>query len=455
MHDSLQSVEASPPENQLRQSTFLGPGSLTRLFDLFRFWNNPFDMLLNYARRYGDVVSLDRNVLFLNHPDLVRDMFTTNASKHLRGPGLESFKRVFGDGLVSSEDPRHVKQRHLVQPAFLRDRIADYGRFMVHYASRMCGEWEEGKTIDLHKEMTRVTLAIICKTLFDADILGEDSDLGASVTALMEAFFHPVPFGSYFEKLPLAFARRLKDSLAEFDRVIYRKIRARRVDARESGDLLSMLLQVSSTEGSDGLDQEIRDHCATLIAAGHETTASAMTFALYLLAKCPDVANRLYAEVKGVVGDSSPDPENFPNLVYTRRVFAETMRLYPPICAVARTIKEEYVLKGCLLSAGTVVQACQYTMHRDPRFFPDPQRFDPERFAPKAQASRPKYSYFPFGGGARYCIGENFAWMEGVLLLATIFQRWRMELVTSSAIELQPSISLRPKKPVLVTLFRR
>ena len=454
MRNSAEQVDTSPRSRPLGQASFVGPGPLVKIVDLFRFWNNPFDMLLHYARCYGDVVKLDRDVVFLNHPDLVKDMFTTNAAKHLRGPGLESFKRVFGDGLVSSEDPSHMQQRQLLQPAFLRDRIADYGKVMVHYADRMCREWQVGQTIDVHKEMIRVTLAIVCKTLLDADIFGEDSELAESVTVLMEAFFHPIPFGTCLEKLPLAFAQRLKISLQRFNEVIYRKIRVRRADATDRGDVLSMLLQAPAIAGGHEPDQQVRDHCATLIAAGHETTASAATFALYLLANHPEVAKRLFEELDRVVGTSLPRPEDFPNLVYTRMVFAESMRLYPPICAVARTVNEEYEVGGHLLKAGTVVQACQYTMHRDPRFFPEPQRFDPERFTPTAQASRPKFSYFPFGGGARRCIGESFAWMEGVLLVATIFKRWRMRLVTSADMELQPSLSLHPKRPVLVTLYR-
>jgi cytochrome P450 len=450
----MKDIGSTSTEPPLSELPFAGPGFLGRILDLFRFWNNPFDLLLYYANRYGDVVNLDRDTVFLNHPDLVRDVFTTNASKHLRGPGLNSFRRVFGDGLVSSEDPSHMRQRHLLQPAFMSERVADYGNSMVHFTDVMSQEWRAGETIDVHREMTKVTLAIVCETLFGANIFGEDSDLATSVTALMEAFFHPLPFGRYLEKLPFAFARRLEDSLAEFDRVMYSKIAARRADSADHGDVLSILLRAQGPEISEESDRQIRDHCATLIAAGHETTASAATFALYLLAKHPEITSRLCAELDAVVGGSLPRPEDVPNLVYTRMVFAETMRLYPPICAIARTVKDEHAVRGRRLPVGTVVQVCPFTMHRDPRFFPEPERFDPERFTPSAQAARPKYSYFPFGGGARYCIGENFAWMEGVLLLATIFRRWRMHLASSPELELQPSISLRPKKPVLVTLSR-
>jgi cytochrome P450 len=450
----LNNTVATPTDVPLREWPFDGPGLFGRIFDLYRFWSNPFDMLLQYASRYGDVMNLDQDTVFLNHPDLVRDLFTTNASKHLRGPGLDSFKRIFGDGLVSSEDPLHLEQRHILQPVFQRDRIAEYAASMVHYANRMCQEWQPGQTIDVHEEMTKVTLAIACKTLLDADIFGEDSDLASSVSELMEAFLHPLPFGTYLEKLPFSFTRGLQNSLAEFDRVIYRKINARRTDTQERGDVLSMLLRAQAVGGNHESDRQIRDHCATLIAAGHETTASAATFALYLLAKHPVVASNLYAELETVIRGPLPSPEDFPNLIYTRMVFAETMRLYPPICAVARTVKEEYSLMGRLLPVGTVVQACPFTMHRDPRFFTDPERFDPERFSASGQAGRPKYSYFPFGGGSRYCIGDSFAWMEGVLLLATIFQRWRMNLATREEMQLQPSISLRPKRAVLVTLSR-
>jgi cytochrome P450 len=428
-----------------------GPELFRRPVDLFRFRRNPWDLHVKYAAEYGDIVRLGPKVVVLNHPDLVRDMFITDVTRHLRGPGHQVLKIVQGEGLVTSEEPAHAQQQRIVQPAFHRRRISEYGQVAIERTARMCSRWKHGQTIDVHKEMTHLTLGIVCKALFDLDTEDENSNVALALLDLMKEF--PVlmmPFREYLERLGIGPAQRFKSTLEKFDRLVYDVLRERRVSAPDRGDLLSVLLQAQVD--NNWTDQQVRDQCATLMMAGHETTASAMTFALYLLGRHPEVVERLCQELAEVIGSAPPSPESFPRLVYARMIFAEAIRLYPPIWAVARMIKDEYEISGYVMVPGTILAACQYSMHRDPRFFPEPDRFMPERFRPEAEAARPQFAYFPFGAGPRHCIGEGFAWLEGVLLLATIFQRWRFEPLSEQDMELGSCIALRPKKTLLLRL---
>jgi cytochrome P450 len=298
--------------------------------------------------------------------------------------------------------------------------------------------------------MMRLTLAIVGKTLFDTDVEGDSSEIGRALNTFMHLFkFAVLPFSEYLEKLPIPPVLRMRKARESLDRIIYRFIEERRQSGEDRGDLLSMLLAAQDTEtggASDRMDNDqVRDECVTLILAGHETTANALTWTFFLLAQHPDIAERLRGELDQVIGDRPPAPEDYPNLKYAEMVFSESMRLYPPAWGIARTVVDPYEAFGTVFPKNAILLTSQWITHRDPRWHPNPLRFDPERWTPQARASRPKFSYFPFGAGPRQCIGESFAWMEGVLVLASIARRWKFSVVPETRVELLPLITLRPK----------
>ncbi|MCA1816048.1 MAG: cytochrome P450, partial [Acidobacteria bacterium] len=305
-----------------------------------------------------------------------------------------------------------------------------------------------------------LTLSIVGKTLFDADVESDAEELGSALTEIMELFnMLMLPYSEYLEKLPLPQTRRFERARSKLDAIIYRIIEERRRGERDAGDLLSMLLRArdEETDGAGMTDRQIRDEVMTLILAGHETTANALSWTWYLLAQHAEVAPKLHGELDEVLdqGRRLPTVEDLPRLRYTEMVVSESMRLYPPAWVVGRLAVKDFDARGYTIKAGSLVLLSQYVMHRDARYFPEPERFEPERWTAEARESRPAFSYFPFGGGARRCIGEGFAWMEGVLLVATIASRWRMTLDPAHAVEPYPRITLRPRTGVRVTLARR
>jgi cytochrome P450 len=304
----------------------------------------------------------------------------------------------------------------------------------------------------------RLTLGIVARTLFDADVESEAAEIGNALTTAFESFnFAMLPFTEYLEKLPIRSVRRFNAARATLDRTIYRMIDERRRSGEDRGDLLSMLLMATDTEGdgSGMSDLQLRDEALTLFLAGHETTANALTWTWYLVSQHPEVEARLHQEIDTALQGRTPTHEDMPKLPYTRMVFAESMRLYPPAWGIGRRALESFEARGFTIPKRAVILMCPYIVHRDERFFPDPERFDPERWTPEAAASRPKFSYFPFGGGNRVCIGEQFAWMEGVLLIAALAQKWRMQLDPSQRVEVQPLITLRPRYGMRMRLAQR
>ncbi|HLL72297.1 MAG TPA: cytochrome P450 [Pyrinomonadaceae bacterium] len=433
------------------------------LLDLLAFRRDPLKFLTRIAREHGDIVHFrigPQHVLLLNHPDLVKDALVTRADCFHKGRALQRSKRLLGEGLLTSEGEHHRRQRRLAQPAFHRKRIDSYGALMVEYAARDSSRWRDGETRDIAHEMMRLTLAIVGKTLFDADVESEADEIGGALTQILELFqMLLLPYSEYLERLPLPANRRFTRARAALDAVIYRIIEERRASGVDRGDLLSMLLVAQDEEdgASGGMsDEQLRDEVMTIFLAGHETTANALAWTWYLLAQNPEAEARLHAELDTVLeGGRLPTVEDLPRLPYTEMVLAESMRLYPPAWVIGRLAIKDYAVGGAVAEKGALVLLSQYVMHRDARFFPDPLRFDPERWTPEAKESRPQYSYFPFGGGARRCIGEGFAWMEGTLLVATIARRWRMRLVPGHAVVPHPRITLRPKHGIRMTLEER
>ncbi|HEY3119150.1 MAG TPA: cytochrome P450 [Vicinamibacteria bacterium] len=438
-----------------------GPKGIPLLGSLFDFHRRPAQFLLDSARRYGDVVHYRlglTDVFLISHPDLIKDVLVTHQHQFLKGYGLQWAKQFLGEGLLTSEGEHHTRQRRLSQPAFHRERIAGYAKVMSDHAARARGRWRDGAVLDLAQEMMQLTLAIVGQTLFDAKLESEASAIGGAMKSIIALFYRfAVPFARTLNRLPLPSNVRFLRAKARLDETIYRLIAERRREGTDRGDLLSMLLLARDEQG-DGrgmTDLQLRDELMTLFLAGHETTANALTWTWYLLSSNPAAEARLHAEVDAL-GDRIAGFDDLPRLAYTERVFAETMRLYPPAWAVARRPISDYAIPGGgVARPGSSLVMSQYVVHRDPRYFPEPERFDPERWTPEARAARPKFSYFPFGGGARQCIGESFAWMEGVLLIATIAQRWRFRLAPGHPVEPEPLITLRPRYGMSMIAERR
>jgi cytochrome P450 len=421
---------------------------------------NPIRFFQKLARQYGDITYLKigpQRIYLINQPDYIKDVLVTHNANFTKGRGLEKAKDVLGEGLLTSEGEFHRRQRRLAQPAFHRQRILAYAETMTRYADRTRQTWPDGANIDMFREMMELTLAIIGKTMFDADVTGEAQEIGQAINSLMEMFqAFTSPFASLLEKYPPR-RRRFNEAKNRLDSTIYRIIRERRASGEDRGDLLSMLLQAHDTEddGSSMTDLQLRDEALTLFLAGHETTANALTWTWYLLSQHPEVEAKLQTEIDQVLGGRLPTVEDLPNLKYTEAVLTEAMRLYPPAWLMGRRAIKDYQLAGYTIPAGSIVLMSQFVMHHNPRYFPEPDRFNPERWTAQMRANLPKFAYFPFGGGPRICIGEPFAWMEGKLLLATLAQEWQFRLASNYKLELQPSVTLRPKHGMPMRAERR
>jgi cytochrome P450 len=335
---------------------------------------------------------------------------------------------------------------------------------MGAFAARTRDRWHEGQTLDVADEMMRLTLAVVGKTLFSTDVESDAGEIGSALTNVLHMFnLLMLPFSQYLEKLPLPSIRRFEKSRDTLDRIIYRMIQERRARGEDKGDLLSMLLlSLDDEAGPSSTDEErrmsdkqVRDEALTLFLAGHETTANALTWTWYLLSQHSGCEARIHDEIDRVLNGRTPGFDDFPNLRYTEMVFAEAMRLYPPAWGIGRMNLEPFEIGGIEVPARSICLVSPFVMHRDPRFYPDPERFDPERWQPQARQARPKFSYFPFGGGARICIGERFAWLEGVLVLATIAQRWKLRLVPGHPVDILPLITLRTKHGMRMTVQAR
>jgi len=444
-------------------ATTLPPGPTTLLagFNLFSIRRNPISFLTKIAERYGEVAFFKlgpQPVFLLTNPDHIRDVFITHNKNFMKGEGLQRAKRLLGEGLLTSEGDFHLRQRRMAQPAFHRQRIAGYGTTMVAYAERMCTEWRDGEERDIAREMMRLTLAIAGKTLFDADVETEADEIGDALKDAMEVFnYLTLPFSQLLERLPIPAMTRFKRARVRLDETIYRLIRERRASGEDRGDLLSMLMQARDTEGdgSGMTDEQLRDEAMTIFLAGHETTANALAWTWYLLSQHPDIEAKFHAEIDHVLNGKLPAAEDYPRLRYTEMVFAESMRLYPPAWLMGRRALNDYQIGNYHIPARSILLLSPYVSHHNPKYFPDPDRFDPERWTPEARESRPQFSYFPFGGGPRLCIGENFAWMEGALVLATLAQKWRLRLVPGHPIALQPLVTLRPKHGMRMVIEKR
>jgi len=428
------------------------PGLLYRFRNLRTFRGDPLAFLTGLAQHHGDFVPFALGFLqfvLLNNPDFIKDVLVTHHEKFVKGLGLQRSKRLLGEGLLTSEGEFHKRQRRLVQPGFHREAIQSYGEIMVAYASRICEQWQKEREVDVTEEMRRLTLAIVAKTLFNVDVEQEATDIGEALTTAIRLFKlgMSVQMANFLYRLPIPSVLRYKRAQARLDGIIYRIIHERRASGDQPEDLLTMLLRAGDLEGdgSQMSDSQLRDEILTLFLAGHETTAIALTWTLYLLSEHLNVEERLHHELDTMLGSRLPTVNDLPTLTHTRMIFSEALRCYPPAWLISRMALEDHKYGGLVIPAGTHVFVSPYVLHHDQRYFPDPNQFKPDRWAPDLAKSQPPLTFIPFGAGPRNCIGEPFAWMEGVLVLATIAQRWRLRLVSGQRVEPAPLVTLRPK----------
>jgi cytochrome P450 len=455
-------------------------------FYAFKPWmklGHPILLFEHLHRTYGNIACyklFGTPIVFLNDPEYIREILVTQGSAFVKERTVRRMKLLLGEGLITSDDPIHIRQRRIAAPAFHRQRINAYADQIVACAAAQSERWgelflrqgENGGTLDIAAASMELSLEIVARTLFATEVTEGIRRINDEVNTIMELYHFIVVFPRIeaFMHLPLPGITKFRRSKARLDAVVDRLIREHKeTTARgepDRGDLLSMLLAARDTQGDGAAgdqqgmsDEQVRDEVLTIFLAGYETVANGLTWTWYLLSQNPEVEARLHAELDAALGTGDkarlPTLADYPALRYTEQVFAESMRLYPPAWAMGRMSTRAVELGPYRIPPGAHFFCSQYMMGRSEEYFPDPLRFDPERFTAENKAARPKFTYFPFGGGSRQCIGESFAWMEGVFSIATLAQRWRLRYKGTAAPEPQAKITLRPKGPVRMELRAR
>jgi len=429
--------------------------------DIFRFRRDPVRTLFAAWRECGDLARLRLGAVtayLAVHPDSVQHVLQGNAKNYNKQTrGFTKLKLALGEGLLTSEGSFWRRQRRIIQPVFHKERLEGFATTMVEATARMLDRWTGNKRpFDVAAEMTALTLDIIGRTMFSAQ-LGDDSrmlidsvTLGArhineritSLTGVLEVS----------ERIPTPKNRRFWASMQGGDDLIRRVVEERRRSGEDKGDLLSMLMGTRDEDTGETMsDQQLRDEVVTIFSAGHETTALALTWAFYLLSTHPEVERRLREEIE-TLGGKAPALADLPRLAFTGRVIKESMRLFPPAWAISRRAEKEDALGGYPLPAQAFVLLCPYITHRHPAFWENPEGFDPDRFLPERMKSQHRFAYLPFGAGARMCIGSGFAMMEAQLVLASVVQHFRLNLVPGHPVDLDPLITLRSRAGMQMTL---
>ncbi|MDQ3707516.1 MAG: cytochrome P450 [Chloroflexota bacterium] len=454
----MATITAGKADTTLQPSTLktpLGPKGEPIIGSIRAMRKDPLRFLLNVSRRYGDVAQytfVSLTEYLINHPAGVKRVLQENNRNYSKDVfDYNILKEALGYGLLTNEGESWLSQRRLMQPAFHRQRLAAFGTLMTDSTTQMLDEkWNrvaaQGREIDVASEMHDLALRIVGEALFSLDLTRESQAVGKALTIaqrrIIDQFFFPfIPM-----RVPTPNHVEFRKAVRAIDEVVFKIIGERRRNNEDRGDLLSMLMLARDADTGEGMnDQQLRDEVITLLLAGHETTANALTWAWYLLSQNPMAARRMREELQEVLGGRTPTVADLPKLTYTKMVLDETMRLYPPAWAISRKAIEEDELAGYRIPAGAIITVSPYAMHHNPRHWDNPEGFDPERFTPERSAQRPPYAYFPFGGGPRLCIGNNFALMEGQLILATIAQRYRLDLVPGHPVVVEPLITLRAR----------
>lgn len=419
---------------------------------------DPLSLFLQWAREFGDIFYYRAawlHVYFLNHPDLIESVLVRKAANFQKDRVIRNSRWFFGNGLLTSEGDFWLRQRRLSQPAFHRERVASYARIMTQHAEEMTASWQDGETRDMHAEMMQLTLRVVVHALFNVEA-GESVNISAALNALMRnatgARMLLPPAGRY---LPLPTMIEVRRAVRHLEQTVYSIIEQRRANESDSGDLLSMLMQVRDQDGTRMTDKQLRDEVLTFLLAGHETTALALSWTWRLLAEHPEIERKLREELDRVLLGRAPAFSDLAVLPYADAVIKESMRLYPPAWSLARTTMADIELGGYVIPKGSNIVMSQWIMHRHPGYFSDPDTFIPERWLGDNLRKLPRFVYFPFGGGPRQCIGAAFAQMEAVLLLATIARRYQLRAVSDHPVVAVPSFTLRPKHGIRMVVTSR
>ncbi len=412
---------------------------------------DPIGLFQYLAKEFGDVAHYKigpENIVFLNDPALIREVLVVQNDNFTKERTVRRTKMLLGEGMICSEGEQHRAQRQVAQPAFHRQRIREYAATIVEETLRTRESWHDGQQLDVAQEMMHLTLRIVARTLFRTELGSEVKELADAINRIMRLYNYLValPAVETLIHLRVPGLSQFTSAKRTVDEIVYRMIEQHR-QGEGGSDLLDMMLR-----SEDSSDESLRDQVITIFLAGYETVANALIWTWYLLSQNPEAEQTMSHELENVLGSRGPSIDDLPQLRYTEMVFAESMRLYPPAWAMGRQAREDFTLGPYHLPAKTTVLISQFVTQRDARHFADPLKFRPERFAPAGKSTFPKFAYFPFGAGYRQCIGESFAWMEGVLALATIAQRWQLHLVPGHRVEQQPLITLRSKFGMQMTV---
>ncbi|MCL4519515.1 MAG: cytochrome P450 [Thaumarchaeota archaeon] len=423
---------------------------------MFRFGRNPFDLFRNAAKKYGDICYISggrASIYLVNNPEYIHDILVANHKDF----GKRSPLKFLGNGLITSNGDYHHRQKRLIQPAFHQEKIATYAKVMTDYTQRLMVEWNEGQVVNMEEQMMRLTLEIVAKCLFGTDIEYAWKEFrNAASTIVNHLDKRTGPMGLLIDRLPFPTNKRYEKAVQKLDEIVYRIIRERRKNENSISDLLTMLLQARSEDGSAMSDTQIRDETITLLFAGHETTANALTWTWYLLAGNPTVEAKLHSELDNLFPKGRlPSAEDVPKLSYTTKIFTEALRMYPSVRLIPRIALNDHHIDGYRIPAGSLVLMSQYLIHHDQRFYSEPEVFNPDRWTDEFEQKMPEYAYFPFGGGPRRCAGEPFAWMEAELIISTIARNWKMSLVPGGKYELRSRVGSRPKYGMMLKLSKR
>jgi cytochrome P450 len=436
-----------------------GPKGTVFLGNLPQLGSDILGLFSTCAREYGDIAYLSLAgwpAFVLSNPEHIEQVLVTEHKNFIKHTFFwRHVRAIFGNGLLTSEGDFWMRQRRLAQPSFHRDRIAGYGDVMVRYTERTLDEWRDGEVRDLHQDLMRLTLLIVAKVLFDADVAGEVTTIGSALDdathEIRTRFRRPFRIP---DAVPIPGNLRYRSAVRRLDSVVDRIIEEHRArDGR--GDLLSMLMQARDDDGQPMTDAQLRDEAITIMLAGHETTAIALAWTCLLLSQHPAVAENLHEEIREVLGDRPPTMSDLPRLRLADMVVSESLRLYPPAYALGREAVNDCTIGEYSVPAGASVFMSPYVVHRDARWFDEPERFLPERWAGNAAQRLPRFAYFPFGGGPRICIGNRFAIMEAVLLLTCMVRRFRFKLHDPDSVAFFPTITLRPANGMRMTVSRR
>jgi cytochrome P450 len=434
-----------------------GPEGNSIVGNLADLGRDPLGFLTHCAQEYGDIVPLRlglTSACLLTNPDYIEQVLA-DRQQFIKSPGFRVLKTLLGEGLLTNEGDSWLRQRRLAQPVFHQKKISGYGSVMVDYTERMLKSWQDGETRDIHSDMMRLTLSIVMKTIFNSDVDDGEAQTVAHALDVAMNWFESKRSQGYlvWEWFPRPENISYRQAIAHMDETIYGIIQQRRDSKEDPGDLLSMLMNARDEEDNSQMsDKQLRDELATLMLAGHETTANALSWTWMLLSQHPEVRTKLQEELSRVLGGRSPEIADIPQLSYTEKVVKESMRLYPPVSIFGREVVRDAQIGDVTLPKGSIILISQWVMHRSPRYFDNSETFEPERWDNDLEKKLPRGVYIPFGDGPRVCIGKGFALMEAVLLLATISQRFEIDLVPDAPIVPQPSITLRPEQGISVNI---